>query len=128
MNAKFFLVAGSLSGLLAVVFGAFGAHGLEKMVTPDTLTTFKTGVLYQFFHAFALIAAGILYHLFPKSKLFKTAGLLFLLGIFIFSGSLYLYTLTGIKTFGMITPLGGLSFIIGWALLTVTLWKMDFSS
>lgn len=117
MNAKNLLLAGSITGLLAVILGAFGAHGLEKIVDAKTLGTYQTGVEYQFYHSFALITAGILAHLWSNNKLFRRAGTFFLLGIIIFSGSLYLYTFTGIKTFGMITPIGGLSFIAGWLLL-----------
>ena len=117
MNAKNLLLAGSITGLLAVILGAFGAHGLEKIVDAKTLNTYQTGVEYQFYHSFALIAAGILAHLWSNHKLFRRAGVFFLLGIIIFSGSLYLYTFTGIKAFGMITPIGGLSFIVGWLLL-----------
>lgn len=128
MNAKFFLLAGGIAGLLAVILGAFGAHGLEKAVSAKALSVFKTGVQYQFYHAFALIISGILYHLSQENKLFKLSGIAYLVGIFIFSGSLYLYTLTGIRTFGMITPLGGLSFMAGWLLLIMGLWKMPFAS
>ncbi|MEE9350720.1 MAG: DUF423 domain-containing protein [Thiotrichaceae bacterium] len=123
MTPKFFFLAGAISGLFAVILGAFGAHGIEKIVTPKALEVYKTGIHYQFYHSFALIAAGMFAHFWPKAKYFKTAGFAFLLGIIIFSGSLYLYTLTGNKVFGMITPLGGLSFIVGWGLLITALWK-----
>ena len=117
MKVKNLLLAGSITGLLAVILGAFGAHGLEKILDAKTLSTYQTGVEYQFYHSFALIAAGILAHLWPSTTPFRIAGICFLFGIIIFSGSLYLYTFTGIKTFGMITPIGGLSFIAGWILL-----------
>ncbi|MEE9303814.1 MAG: DUF423 domain-containing protein [Thiotrichaceae bacterium] len=120
---KFFLLAGCVTGLLAVVLGAFGAHGLEKIVEPKILETYQTGVQYQFYHSFALITAGMFAHFWPETKHFNAAGISFLIGIIIFSGSLYLYTLTGNKVFGMITPLGGLSFIFGWGLLIIALWK-----
>ncbi len=123
MKPKFLLLAGCITGLLAVVLGAFGAHGLEKIVDPKVMESYQTGVHYQFYHSFALIVAGIFAHFWPETKHFKTAGISFLIGIVIFSGSLYLYTLTGNKTFGMITPVGGLSFIIGWGLLIMALWK-----
>ncbi len=123
MSSKFLLLAGCISGLLAVILGAFGAHGIEKMVDAKVLATYKTGIHYQFYHSFALIAAGMFAHMWIEMKFFRTAGSLFLAGIVIFSGSLYLYTLTGNKVFGMITPLGGLSFIAGWILLIMGLWK-----
>ncbi len=123
MNVKNLLLAGSIAGLFAVILGAFGAHGLEKILNTKMLNTYQTGVEYQFYHSFALIAAGLLAHLWSNIRLFRIAGIFFLLGIIIFSGSLYLYTFTGIKTFGMITPIGGLSFIIGWILLIVGITK-----
>ncbi len=123
MNVKNLLLAGSIAGLLAVILGAFGAHGLEKALDAKMLNTYQTGVEYQFYHSFALIAAGLLAHLWANTKLFGIAGICFLLGIIIFSGSLYLYTFTGIRSFGMITPIGGLSFIIGWLLLIVGIAK-----
>ncbi len=125
MTPKFFLIAGALSGLLAVVLGAFGAHGIEKIVSPKVLEAYQTGTHYQFYHSFALISAGMFAHFWPKTKHFKIAGFAFLLGIVLFSGSLYLYTLTGNKAFAMITPLGGLSFIVGWGMLITALWKTE---
>ncbi len=120
MSEKFFLIAGSLLALFAVVLGAFAAHGLQQVVSEKLIAIFRTGVDYQFYHSFALLITGILIHLFSTSRLLKAAGIAFLIGIIIFSGSLYLYVFTGNKVFGMITPIGGLSFIIGWLLLTLS--------
>ena len=109
-----YLLLGTLFGLLAVIAGAFGAHGLEKTLTAHALARYHTGVEYQFYHAFALISVGILAKQTALTRLLKFSGNAFIVGIFLFSGSLYLYALTGISKFGMITPIGGLSFVIGW--------------
>ena len=124
MSEKFFLIAGSLLALFAVVLGAFAAHGLQQVVSEKLIAIFRTGVDYQFYHSFALLITGILIHLFSASRLLKAAGIAFLIGIIIFSGSLYLYVFTGNKVFGMITPIGGLSFIIGWLLLTLSFFQL----
>lgn len=128
MHTKFFLIAGCLSALLAVVIGAFGAHGLEKVLDSKLLAIYETGVKYQFYHSFALIITAMLSFLLPTSKGIKIAGAFFLSGIILFSGSLYLYTLTGKTFFGMITPIGGISFIAGWTVLLINLWRQDLRS
>ena len=121
ITEKLFLITGSVFALLAVVLGAFAAHGLQHTVDAKSLTVFHTAVEYQFYHSFALLLTGIFSRLFNPSRLLKSAGLFFITGIIIFSGSLYLYVLTSNKILGMITPIGGLSFIIGWLLLLVYL-------
>ncbi len=113
---KRILITAAISGALAVILGAFGAHGLKKIITPDMLEVFKTGVQYQFYHTFALLAVGIFMQT-SKSKALKWAGYLFIAGIFLFSGSLYLLAITGIKILGAITPFGGVAFIAGWIAL-----------
>lgn len=116
MERNHFLLIASVSGMLAVILGAFGAHGLEKLVDTKMLQRFHTGVEYQFYHSLALLFISILYKQI-KNKYVAYAGYAFLLGMVLFSGSLYLYVLTGIKGFALVTPLGGLSFIVGWGLL-----------
>lgn len=106
----------AVSGMTAVMLGAFGAHALKKIITPDMLDVFKTGVQYHFYHTFALLAVGILMH-FGETKALKASANLFLTGIILFSGSLYALALTGIKALGIITPFGGVAFIAGWVLL-----------
>ena len=106
----------AISGALAVSLGAFGAHGLKEMLTPAMLEIFKTGVQYQFYHTFALLAVGILQSLGESNQL-KWASRLFVAGIIIFSGSLYLLSISGIKVLGAITPIGGIAFIAGWVML-----------
>ena len=107
-------------GMTAIILGAFGAHALKKVLTIDQLATFETGVKYQFYHAFALILLGFLGTHFPKGdKSFKLAGLLFFIGIILFSGSLYLLSTQSILNIsipflGPITPIGGSLLIFGW--------------
>jgi uncharacterized membrane protein YgdD (TMEM256/DUF423 family) len=119
---KGFLRTAAILGALAVALGAFGAHGLKKIVPPETVATFETGVRYQFYHTFALLAVAILFERFSARSL-KIAGICFITGIVLFSGSLYILTLlqatntVGLRGIGAITPIGGLFFIIGWILL-----------
>ena len=116
------LIAGIVFSVLAVILGAFGAHGLKPLLTPEQLQTFDTGVKYEFYHAFALIATGIIYSSFPFKQV-KYASICFILGIVMFSGSIYAMTTlklndeVGLGGLGIITPIGGLFFIIGWILL-----------
>jgi uncharacterized membrane protein YgdD (TMEM256/DUF423 family) len=115
---KKILITAAISGALAVMLGAFGAHGLKKIISPDMLEVFKTGVQYQFYHTFALFVVGILMQ-FGKSKALKWSGYLFISGIVLFSGSLYILAITGIKVLGAITPIGGVAFIAGWIALAL---------
>lgn len=105
---------------LAVLLGAFGAHGLKKILTPDLLETFKTGVTYQFLHGFAILITANL----SREIDLKLINLLFLLGIVLFCGNCYLYSITQIKTFAMIVPFGGFSFLGAWLLLAVKFAKL----
>jgi uncharacterized membrane protein YgdD (TMEM256/DUF423 family) len=120
---KLFLVAGSLTGALSVMIGAFGAHGLKKLLTENgRLDVFETAVKYQFYHAFALLITGILM-MKLQQKFFDYAGISFITGIIIFSGSLYILCLTNVKWWGAITPIGGLCMIAGWLFLSLALLK-----
>jgi uncharacterized membrane protein YgdD (TMEM256/DUF423 family) len=111
-----FLLIGALAALIGVGFGAFGAHGLRERLSPEMLAVFETGVRYQMYHAFAiLIVALALARL--DAPLVRAAGWSFTAGIVLFSGSLYTMALTGVTTLGTITPIGGVAFLIGWALL-----------
>ncbi|MCC6289771.1 MAG: DUF423 domain-containing protein [Chitinophagaceae bacterium] len=118
MSKRFIQIA-ALSGALSVALGAFGAHSLKKLIDENALSTFETGVRYQFYHTFALLAVGILYRRMP-TKLMEWAGILFISGIVLFCGSLYMLTFlqavenVGLKGIGAITPLGGVCFIAGW--------------
>lgn len=121
---KAFLIIASILGALSVILGAFGAHALKQIVPPDSVATFETGVRYQFYHTFALFAVAILFQAFP-GKWLLWSGWLFVIGIVLFSGSLYLLTAlkgtntVGLKGIGIITPFGGLFFIAGWVCLLV---------
>lgn len=115
------LVAGSLLAALAVVLGAFGAHSLKAVLTPEYLVTFETGVRYHFYHSFALLFAGIIHLSFPVKQV-RLATTFFITGIALFSGSLYAMALlstggAGIGPIGIVTPIGGLFFILGWVFL-----------
>ncbi len=116
LNMNYFLSIGSFFGLLAVMIGAFGAHGLEGSLSAHALARYQTGVEYQFYHVGALLIVGLLLSQ-TQSNILTLSGIFFTLGILLFSGSLYTYALTGSKIFGMITPIGGLCFLIGWSLL-----------
>ena len=116
MIDRSFFALGSLFALLAVGLGAFGAHALKDSFGPAMADVFETGVRYQFYHALALFAVAYAITRWPVSSA-GLAGWLFIAGIILFSGSLYALSLTGIKVLGAITPLGGLAFLAGWAVL-----------
>ena len=105
---------GALSGFLAVLLGAFGAHALRDRLTPDLLAVFETGARYHLVHAVLIVALG-----FAEARLpaVRVAAMCFLLGTVLFSGSLYLLATTGVRSWGAVTPLGGLAFLVGWAWL-----------
>jgi uncharacterized membrane protein YgdD (TMEM256/DUF423 family) len=120
---KLFITSAAILGGLGVALGAFGAHALHDfLVKTDKLQVFETAVRYQFYHVFALLAVGILMY-YSQSKLLTYSGYAFIGGIFLFSGSLYAMVATGISKLGMITPLGGLLFILGWILLAIGAYK-----
>jgi uncharacterized membrane protein YgdD (TMEM256/DUF423 family) len=120
--AKTILMTASVLLALAVALGAFGAHGLKSQLSTDMLQTYKTGVEYHFYHALGLLLIGILAVMYP-SGLLKWSAILLTAGIIVFSGSLYVLAASGIKWLGAITPLGGLSFIAGWVVLFLAVWK-----
>ncbi|MBX2930446.1 MAG: DUF423 domain-containing protein [Chitinophagaceae bacterium] len=125
---KRYLIIAALLGAVSVALGAFAAHGLKNVATEQVITVFETGVKYQLYHVFALLATGILYNYFTNKNV-KNAGLFFIAGIVLFSGSLYLYTLKEVMNIPslswvvFITPLGGVTFIIGWILLALGIKK-----
>ncbi|CAM4170585.1 DUF423 domain-containing protein [Lederbergia lenta] len=116
---KLFIIFGAINAFLAVGLGAFGAHALEGKLEPKYLEVWKTGVMYQMFHALGLIAIGILSGNVSASSLLTTSGWFMLSGIILFSGSLYVLSTSGIKILGAITPLGGVAFLISWVLLII---------
>lgn len=122
--AKLFITLASLSGMLAVILGAFGAHALRSRLDDYAMGVFETAVQYHFYHSLALLAVGIVALSQPQTVLLKSSGWLFIIGILVFSGSLYLLGITGIRWLGAVTPLGGLAFIGGWACLAASAWKL----
>lgn len=116
---KLFFALGAAFGGLAVVLGAFGAHALRSTLGPDDLTTFEIGVRYQMYHALALLAVAWAMTRWEGATL-VVAGWAFVVGILVFSGSLYTLVLTGQRWLGAVTPIGGVAFIVGWALLAWT--------
>lgn len=124
---KGFLKIAALTGTLSVILGAFAAHGLKQILSPDNLQIFETAVRYQFYHVFALLAVGILYKEFP-GKLMKWAGMFFITGMILFSGSLYLlcyvkHSALSLNWLGAITPFGGAAFITGWVFIFLAIFK-----
>ena len=121
--AKLFITTAALSGMLAVMLGAFGAHALKGRLDDYALGVFQTAVQYHFYHTLALLAVGILVLSQGDSALLRSSGWLFVLGLILFSGSLYILSFTGLRWLGAITPLGGLAFIAAWACLAAAAWK-----
>jgi uncharacterized membrane protein YgdD (TMEM256/DUF423 family) len=117
-----FAVAGSLSALIAVAAGAFGAHALRARLAEDLLVVFETAARYQMYHAFALLFVAWAATQWPSTTLF-VAGCLFLGGTVLFSGSLYLLALTGIRWWGALTPVGGVLLLAGWVSLALGVWR-----
>jgi uncharacterized membrane protein YgdD (TMEM256/DUF423 family) len=113
---RVFCVLGALSAGLAVAAGAFGAHGLRARVSPEMLAVFETGARYQMYHALALLAVAWAVGRWPGAGV-ESAGWLFVAGTLLFSGSLYLLALGAPRWLGAVTPLGGLCFLAGWAVL-----------
>lgn len=116
MNALFI---GATSGLIAVVLSAFGAHALNGTLSERAMDVFQTAADYQFYHSLALVFIALLGTTYPASRKLKWCAGFFSLGILLFSGSLFLLSLSGIRWLGMITPLGGISFILGWLMLAI---------
>lgn len=119
MKPKVLIITGSIFMALAVAFGAFGAHIVQDMLTPERFQVYQTGVEYHFYHALALLLLGAISYHISDSKWIKWSGIAFITGIIIFSGSLYLLTLIDLGRLGMITPLGGVAFITGWIFLAI---------
>jgi uncharacterized membrane protein YgdD (TMEM256/DUF423 family) len=119
---RVFMVSGALSAFVAVAAGAFGAHALRARLGPELLAVFETAARYQMYHALALIAVAWAISRWGTPPL-RAAGWLFLTGTILFSGSLYLLALTGVRGLGAVTPFGGLCFLAGWLLLAFGVWR-----
>ena len=120
MDNRKILLSGALFMALAVLLGAFGAHALKTSLSPEMMQVYKTGVEYQFYHALGLLLIGLIGFQI-QSKYIKWSGILISIGIILFSGSLYLLSITGIRWIGAITPIGGLSFVAGWVFLVLAI-------
>jgi uncharacterized membrane protein YgdD (TMEM256/DUF423 family) len=119
---RLFFAAGAIAGFLAVALGAFGAHALKSRLSADMLNVFEVGVRYHMYHALALLAAAWACSRWP-GQLTSASGWLFLMGIIVFSGSLYLLSITGLRWLGAITPIGGLTLLSGWVCLLLAVIK-----
>ena len=119
--ARLFIGLASLSGLLAVALGAFGSHALKNKLAPELMAVYQTANQYHFYHTLALFLIGVLALQMPQTNGLQWAGFAMLGGLVLFSGSLYVLALSGIRVLGAITPLGGVSFLIAWGILTVTI-------
>ncbi|GIZ12573.1 DUF423 domain-containing protein [Pseudomonas sp. NCCP-436] len=122
--ARFWLLLSALAGLSGVALGAFAAHGLKHRLSAEYLAVFQTGTHYQLIHALALFGVALL-ALHAPSRLINLAGTAFAVGILLFSGSLYVLTLSGLGKLGLITPIGGVAFMLGWLCLGLAAWKMS---
>ncbi len=118
--SRLFLIFGAVFAGVAVAAGAFGAHALRSRLTIPDLAIFETGVRYQMYHALALIAVAWVLSLAPQGELARWAGICFVAGILIFSGSLYLLVLTNTRWLGAITPIGGVALLAGWICLALS--------
>ncbi|WLG90131.1 DUF423 domain-containing protein [Pseudomonas cucumis] len=119
-----FLMLAAFFGFTGVALGAFAAHGLKSRLSADYLAIFHTGVTYQLVHTLALLGVALLVTQIP-GRLITWAGASFAIGILLFSGSLYLLTITGISKLGIVTPFGGLAFLIGWVCLGLAAWRLS---
>jgi uncharacterized membrane protein YgdD (TMEM256/DUF423 family) len=119
-----FLMLAAFFGFTGVGLGAFAAHGLKSRLTPEYLAIFHTGVTYQLVHTLALLGVALLATQIP-GRLVTWAGASFAIGILLFSGSLYVLTLTGVSKLGIITPFGGLAFLVGWLCLGRAAWRLS---
>lgn len=121
--AKVFLFLGALNAALAVALGAMGAHALKARLAPELLTVFQTGVQYHFYHALGMLLVGLAASRWPESGLLPWSGWLILAGIVLFSGSLYVLSIAGLRGFGAVAPFGGTAFIVAWILFAIAVLK-----
>jgi uncharacterized membrane protein YgdD (TMEM256/DUF423 family) len=122
---RLFFVLSAISGFLGVAMGAFGAHGLRATLDEYHLAIYHTAVEYQMWHALGLGLIGAIAKQFPDARLLTKAGWFMFAGIVLFSGSLYVLSITGIRWLGWITPFGGLAFLLGWLLLGLSVWQLE---
>lgn len=123
MTPRIVLTLGAVLSFAAVVSGAFGAHALKPRLTPEMAAVWQTAVQYHGWHALAVVAAGLVLAQRPGAKPVAVAGWLFVAGVVLFSGSLYVLALTGARTLGFLTPLGGVALLAGWAAFGWGVWR-----
>jgi uncharacterized membrane protein YgdD (TMEM256/DUF423 family) len=121
--AKFYLVLGSINALLVILIGAFGAHGLKAKLTVENMAIYQTAVQYHFYHAVGLVLIGLIAWHIPTSPYLRWSAWLMIMGIILFSGSLYVLSITNIRWLGAITPIGGTAFIFAWLVLALGIIK-----
>ncbi|MCH7720737.1 MAG: DUF423 domain-containing protein [Planctomycetes bacterium] len=124
---RYWLALGASNGLLSVAAGAFGAHALKGRLSEEMLAVFETAARYQMYHALALLAVGWLASHAPSGRI-HVAGWAFLCGVVLFCGSLYALSLSGVRAFGVVTPLGGIAFLIGWGVLAWSALRPDWGA
>lgn len=122
---KTFLMISGIGMFLGVLLGAFGAHGLRQKISPDMLSIWNTGVLYHMLHCLGLAIVGLSWKLVGENQWLTYSGWAMILGVLVFSGSLYILAVTGVRWMGAITPLGGLSFLIGWLFYVFAIYKAN---
>ncbi len=122
--SRIFILIAAMSGFLSVAIGAFAAHKLKQQLSPELLQVVQTGVQYQMYHSLALLGVGILWQHKPAYTGLKASGLAFILGSLFFSGSLYALALGVPRGLGIVTPIGGLCFLLGWLLLIRAVWRV----
>jgi uncharacterized membrane protein YgdD (TMEM256/DUF423 family) len=122
-TAKLFLILGGINAALVVMLGAFGAHGLKARMTAEMLAVYQTGVHYHLFHALGLLAVGLVATQIADSVYLRWSGWLMLVGIILFSGSLYVLSVSGLRWLGMVTPFGGVAFIAAWIVFVIAIAK-----
>ena len=125
--SKLFLIFGSINAATAVSMGAFGAHSLKTKITEDMLYVFQTAVQYHFYHSLGLMIIGVLAIYIKSEKYLSIAGWIMFIGIMLFSGSLYILSTTTTRWIAVITPFGGIAFIISWVFITITIWKCSLT-
>lgn len=122
---KALFITGALLSAIAIIMGAFGAHALKASLSNEMLSVYKTGVEYHMYHALGVLLVGFLLKQYPEAALITWSGGLMVVGILIFSGSLYILSITGLRWLGAITPIGGVAFILAWLLLAIDLWRQS---
>lgn len=123
LTAKIFMLLGSANAMFAVILGAFGAHALKARLDETLLKAYQTGVDYHFYHALGLIFIGIIAMNIPASIWLKSSGWMMVIGIILFCGSLYILSIFNLRWLGMVTPLGGVLFILAWLSLCIAILK-----